>query len=298
MSTTPRSTRSPAPRHATGRGSSVRGCPSHTRCIGRHRRHPRGRYHAHATRPDRPRHQPDCARPADRGHRPRAGPAWRRHARRRCPRAGHGASRRRRHRGGVLDRQRSQVVVRAKGAGMLHVRADARDRIAPLVVSHGWNDPRADRSRYHLPRLARHRRSDRLSSAAGGHPIRGRTRPGWLDGTHGEQPGAREAGARHPVRRPARDAAAPDSMLGSMAAVPPSASAGSPPASASRRRSTTKSTSRCRCLSWPVAAARGPGEAARGILVRVSAQRYNRADEYERLADTLVARLAEKKRRR
>ena len=34
-----------------------------------------------------------------------------------------------------------------KGSGVLHVRADRRDRVRPLVISHGWNDPRADRPR-------------------------------------------------------------------------------------------------------------------------------------------------------
>ena len=92
---------------------------------------------------------------------------------------------------------------------------------------------------------------------------------------------------------------APDSMLGSMAAVPLVGVGGhrrrrAPPEGALRRRAH-------RGADLSLAGRRGarhPGEAARGILVRVSAQRYNRADEYERLADTLVARLAEKKRRR
>jgi isopenicillin-N epimerase len=35
-----------------------------------------------------------------------------------------------------------------KGSGLLHVRADLRDRIHPLVVSHGANDDRPDRPRF------------------------------------------------------------------------------------------------------------------------------------------------------
>ena len=37
-----------------------------------------------------------------------------------------------------------------KGAAMLHVRSDRRQRIRPLVTSHGENDPRTSRSRFHL----------------------------------------------------------------------------------------------------------------------------------------------------
>ncbi|MDT9694335.1 hypothetical protein Q5762_39570, partial [Streptomyces sp. P9(2023)] len=34
-----------------------------------------------------------------------------------------------------------------KGSAMLHVRADRRDLVRPLVVSHGWNDLRPQRGR-------------------------------------------------------------------------------------------------------------------------------------------------------
>ena len=41
-------------------------------------------------------------------------------------------------------------VCTPKGSAFLHVRRDRQDRVLPLVVSHGFNSPRTDRSRFRL----------------------------------------------------------------------------------------------------------------------------------------------------
>jgi len=44
--------------------------------------------------------------------------------------------------------------------------------------------------------------------------------------------------------------------------------------------------------SWPVRAARSPGDGPTIRLIRISAQRYNEPADFDRLADTLGRRLA------
>ena len=108
-----------------------------------------------------------------------------------------------------------------KGSAMLWVRADRRDRIRPLVISHGANEPLDGRERFRLEfDWTGHRRSD-----TGPRPRR-RDR---LDG----RPGARcgwpaVMAANHALALAGRDhlattlgiePIAPDAMTGSMAAL-------------------------------------------------------------------------------
>ena len=181
-----------------------------------------------------------------------------------------------------------------KGSGVLHVRADLRAAIRPLVVSHGAND--AAHGPVPLPpgvRLDRHGRPHALPRDAGGDPVRGRAPRGRLVRAHGRERGAGPGGPRPAVRRARRPAPAPDAMLGSMAAVPlpdvaPTAAA------AERLQAALFDEDR---IEVPVLDVPGPrprrrpGEGPAQALVRISAQRYNRPEEYAWLAERLAARV-------
>jgi isopenicillin-N epimerase len=183
-----------------------------------------------------------------------------------------------------------------KGSAILWVRADRRDAIHPLVVSHGANDPRADaglRSRFRLefdwpgtvdptPYLAA---ADAVSLVADLAPDGG----GW--------PAIRAVNHELAVAGRGRLADAlgieqsvPEALLGSMATLelplPPSdeSALGLMQALAEDDRIEVP------VGAWPVLAAR-PSDGPRAVLLRISAQRYNEPSDYDALADALVTRL-------
>ena len=191
-----------------------------------------------------------------------------------------------------------------KGSAFLHVRRDRQQGIVPLVVSHGANSPRHDRSRY------------RLESDWGGtaDPSTYLAVPAALDFMSGLLPGGwSELRARNrDLARAARSRLlavlgsptplAPDDMLGSLAAVelPPSTQ---PPIAQHTPNADDDATYpldplhdmlyeedriEVPVLSWPHAPAY---EAARRRLLRVSAQLYNDAADYDRLASAIASRI-------
>jgi isopenicillin-N epimerase len=180
-----------------------------------------------------------------------------------------------------------------KGAAILHVRADLRAGIRPLVVSHGANNERRDRSRYRLT-FDWTGTDDPTAILSLPAAIR------YVGGLHGEGwTGLMVANAA--LARRGRDvicgaldvpAPAPDSMLGSMAAIPLPGLAPTQ-AAADRLQATLFDEDRIEVpvFAWPVPAAIAAGEGPAAVIVRISAQRYNVPEEYEVLAESLARRL-------
>jgi isopenicillin-N epimerase len=181
-----------------------------------------------------------------------------------------------------------------KGTAMLWVREDRRELIHPLVVSHGANAPLAGRSRF------RHE-FDWVGTA---DPTGYLTLPSaieWMERAVTPDVGGWPAlmAANHALAIAGRDllagalgieAPAPDSMLGSMAALPLPGIDDEAAAASLATSLETEDRIQVPIVSWPVRAALAAGARPR-ILIRVSAQRYNEHGDYERLAAALVGRL-------
>jgi isopenicillin-N epimerase len=187
-----------------------------------------------------------------------------------------------------------------KGAGVLHVRRDRQARIRPLAVSHGANSPRTDRSRFLLefdwtgtvdptPWLCIPAAIRMLGALqVGGFPEH-------MERNHRLAVDARDRlCSALDVPRPC-----PDEMLGSMAAVPlPGGGRASAIGSDSARvfafmdplqeALVTRFSIEVPIFGWPAPPSR---------VLRVSAQAYNEASEYDRLAAAIVTVLREEEER-
>jgi isopenicillin-N epimerase len=163
-------------------------------------------------------------------------------------------------------------VCAPKGSGFLHVRENRRAGVRPIAISHGANSERADRSRYHLE-FDWTGTFDPSAWLAVPEAIRfiGSLLPGgWpevMQRNHdlvlrGRDIVARALGITPPV---------PDSMIGSMAALP------LPPGDRNALQDALLEQFHIEVpiMPWP------------GRLLRISAQLYNEVSDYERLADAL-----------
>jgi len=180
-----------------------------------------------------------------------------------------------------------------KGSGLLHVRADVRAAIRPLVVSHGANDDRRDRPSFRLlfDWQGTTDPTAHLALPAAIRYVGGINDEGWA--------GLMAANRALAIR--ARDglcgalgvpAPAPDSMIGSMASVPLPGIAPTRAAAARLQAELLDEDGiEVPIIPFPVRAALDQGTAPAQLLVRVSAQQYNRPSEYQVLAESLARRL-------
>ena len=173
-----------------------------------------------------------------------------------------------------------------KGAGFLHLRRDRRDRVRPVVISHGANSPRTDRSRLLLEFdwTGSHDPTPYLSVPEAIRFLGGLLPGGWPELM------ARNRALALEARRILCEALAvtppcPDEMIGSLATVPlPDGSAASP-------RSPLDPDPLCDALlaRFGIEVPIFPWPAPPRRVVRVSCQAYNARGDYERLAAALVS---------
>ncbi len=180
-----------------------------------------------------------------------------------------------------------------KGSAVLWVRADRRERIHPLVVSHGANEPLEGRERYRLE-------FDWTGTA---DPTAALTLADAIDRMATIQPGGWPSvmASNHALAVAGRDVLAgalgleppaPDAMTGSMAVLALHGPTDDAKARSLQRALTDMDGIQVPITPWPVPAARPAGVAPAMRLLRVSAQLYNERADYERLAAVLPRRLA------
>ena len=177
-----------------------------------------------------------------------------------------------------------------KGSGILWVRADRRGRIRPLVISHGANEPLAERSRFRLE-------FDWTGTA---DPTPYLTIPAAIDWMARQVPGgwpeimasnrALALGGRDAlVAALGIEAPSPDSMIGSMATVPIPLAA-TDAAAADLHERLVRERLEVPVHGWPVRAARhSPEDPPRLVLLRLSAQRYVEPADFDQLAGAVAA---------
>lgn len=172
-----------------------------------------------------------------------------------------------------------------KGSAFLWARSGLGESLVPPVISHGWNDPRTDRPRFHLlfdymgaddptPHLAVPAAIDFLSSLY----------PGGLAGTMDHNRSLALAARDLLCEFLGVEAPAPDSMIGSLAAVPlpPSKEEMSRQFDPLGRRLLHDYGIQVPVFPWPQWPQR---------CLRVSAAPYNDLDQYQTLIAALEAEL-------
>jgi isopenicillin-N epimerase len=184
-----------------------------------------------------------------------------------------------------------------KGGSILWVRRDHRDDIHPLVVSHGANDPGTRRS---LFRAEFDWPGTVDPTAYLSLPEAIRFGAGLLPGGWPELMAANRAmairGRDVLCERLGVEPPAPDSMIGSMAAVPVRLPLDDDAVVQCVRAIAEEDHIEVPFVAWPVPAARegGRGGRPKSTWVRISMQQYNTLADVARLADVLQRRLPQR----
>jgi isopenicillin-N epimerase len=171
------------------------------------------------------------------------------------------------------------------GAAFLRVSDTYRGEIEPVVISHGWNDPRQDRDRFR--RLFDWTGTDDPSavlSVPTAIETIAKARPGGWQQVMASNRALALAGRGIVLDRLGLEAPVPDEMVGSMATVilPPSETAALGIIDPLTAEIFESHRIEVPVFSFP----RGSGR-----VVRLSAHLYNTSDDYEALADALETHL-------
>jgi isopenicillin-N epimerase len=172
-----------------------------------------------------------------------------------------------------------------KGAGFLHVRSDRRERIRPVVISHGANSPRTERSRFHLE-FDWVGTDDPTAMLCVPEAIRfmGTLLPGGWDELRARNRAMVLSGRAAICRALNIASPCPDEMIGSLAAMPLPPGSTDPPASALY----ADPLQQVLLERWGIEVPVIPWPAPPERLIRISAQLYNRPEQYELLAEALA----------
>jgi isopenicillin-N epimerase len=185
-------------------------------------------------------------------------------------------------------------VCAPKGAGFLHVRPDKQQEIRPLVISHGANSARTDRSRF-LIEFGWTGTWDPAAMLSVPEAIRfmGSLLPGGWPAVMERNRQLALAGRKLLCDVLKIELPAPDELIGSLASIPLSPGRdASPPKSPLYLDPLQEILRRWRRIEVPII----PWPKPPARILRISAQVYNSLPEYELLAEALPSALTRVKR--
>lgn len=171
-----------------------------------------------------------------------------------------------------------------KGAAFLHVRRDRQEPMMPLAIGHGWNSPRRDRSRFRLlfDWIGTADPTALLCVPVAIDVLAGLVPGGWPE-VRAKNRALALAGRRLLCDALGVAAPCPDEMIGTLATVPiadgvgPQPEVGPDPLQETLFREHAIEVPIVWFPAWP----------RRGV--RISAQLYNRIEQYDQLARVIVA---------